>query len=100
MTSNPPDRKPNPRDRQAATPSGPGTGDTTEYAPSKAPETREHAEDRADDSVADRRLLPGSPRGTHADVGMSGLDRDTVPNRATSPGQTDFGSADDTSRID
>jgi hypothetical protein len=80
--------------------SGPGTDDTTEYAPSKAPETREHAEERSADAVRDPRLTPGSTFGSPADVGMSGLDRATVPNEATSPGQTDFGQVDISSKLD
>lgn len=56
--------------------------DTSEYSPSKAPETREHAEEH--DHEVDPRLIPGGaePR-THTDQGMAGLDRDTVPNFAT-----------------
>jgi hypothetical protein len=63
--------------------------DTSEYSASKAPETREHAEER--DQAVDSRLLPGGaePR-THTDQGMAGLDRDTVPNRAADTGQTRY----------
>jgi hypothetical protein len=63
--------------------------DTSEYSSSKAPETREHAEER--DTQVDSRLLPGGaePR-THTDQGMAGLDRTTVPNRATDTGQTRY----------
>lgn len=71
--------------------SGPGTDDTTEYAPSKAPETREHAEDRSSDDVHDDRLLPGGRHGASADVGMSGIDRSAIPGGADSPRQADFG---------
>lgn len=80
--------------------SGPGTDDTTEYAPSKAPETREHAEERSPEDVSDPRLTPGSALGARSDVGMSGLDRATVPNGAVSPEQTDFGQVDTTSKLD
>jgi hypothetical protein len=80
--------------------SGPGTDDTTEYAPSKAPDTRAHAEDRSADAVVDERLLPGSAMGSPADVGMSGLDRASVPNGAASPEQTDFGTVDMSPRRD
>ena len=63
--------------------------DTSEYSSSQAPETREHAEER--DPHVDSRLLPGGaePR-THTDQGMAGLDRATVPNRATDTGQTRY----------
>jgi hypothetical protein len=63
--------------------------DTSEYSATKAPETREHAEER--DHAVDSRLLPGGaePR-THTDQGMAGLDRDTVPNRAADTGQTRY----------
>jgi hypothetical protein len=80
--------------------SGPGTDDTTEYAPSRAPETREHAEDRSPDSVTDDRLLPGGSHGAAGDVGMSGLHRETVPNGAASPEQEDFGQVDVSSKPD
>ena len=63
--------------------------DTSEYSSTKAPETREHAEER--DHEVDPRLLPGGaePR-THTPQGIAGLDRDTVPNRATDSGQTRY----------
>ena len=52
--------------------------DTSEYAPSKAPETREEAEER--DGISDSRLIPGGaePR-THTPQGMDGLDRADTP---------------------
>ncbi len=81
-------------DPKKAKESGPGTDDTTEYSPSKAPDTREHAEDRSPDAVRDTRAVPGGAHGSPSDVGMSGLHRDTVPNRAASPEQTDFGQVD------
>jgi hypothetical protein len=87
-------------DRKRSKESGPGTDDTTEYSASKAPETRAHAEGRSPDAVSDDRLEPGGPRGAEAGVGMDGMDRDEVPNRAASPGQTDFGEVDTTSKID
>ena len=61
--------------------------DTSEYAPSKAPETQKDAEQGSE--VVDPRLLPGGaePR-TPTDQGMAGLDSDAVPNRATGSGQT------------
>jgi hypothetical protein len=63
--------------------------DTAEYSSSKAPETKEHAEER--DDVVDPRLIPGGaePR-THTAQGMAGLDRDTVPNEANDTGQTRY----------
>ena len=54
--------------------------DTSEYAPSKAPETSEHAEEAA--TQPDDRLKPGGARGADADPGMSSLDRDKVPSGA------------------
>lgn len=54
--------------------------DTSEYSSSKAPETREHAEERT--TVVDERLKPGGALGTPDATGMSGLDRDQVPNGA------------------
>ena len=63
--------------------------DTSEYSSTKAPDTREAAEER--DDFADMRLIPGGaePR-THTQQGMAGLDRDTVPNEATDPRQTRY----------
>ena len=63
--------------------------DTSEYAPSKAPETRDEAEERV--SQPDSRLIPGGaePR-TDSAQGMAGLDRETVPNGATDTGQTRY----------
>jgi hypothetical protein len=72
---------------------GPGTNDTTEYSPSKAPETRTHAEEK--ETVADWRLIPGGRDGVHADPGMAGLDRDSVPSGATDEGLQDFSAVDD-----
>jgi hypothetical protein len=86
-------------DPKKAKESGPGTDDTTEYAPSKAPKTREHAEERSPDAVHDPRLTPGSAMGTPSDVGMSGLDRATVPNGAAAPEQTDYGQLDISSTL-
>ena len=52
--------------------------DTSEYAPSKAPETRREAEER--DGISDTRLIPGGaePR-THTPQGMDSLDRADTP---------------------
>jgi hypothetical protein len=63
--------------------------DTSSYAPSKAPETSEHAEEKK--SQADTRLHPGGAHGTPMPTGMEGLDRDTVPNEAVRPEQMDSG---------
>jgi hypothetical protein len=54
--------------------------DTSEYSSSKAPETREHAEER--ESKSDDRLIPGGGHGTAGPTGMSALDRDQVPGMA------------------
>lgn len=66
--------------------------DTSEYSPTKAPETAEYAEER--DPVVDSRLIPGGaePR-TNSPQGMEGLDRDQLP----SGGRAGQGE-DDTSR--
>ncbi len=40
----------------------------------------------------DDTLLPGGPHAAKAPVGMTELDRDSVPNGATDPHQTDYGS--------
>ena len=50
--------------------------DTTEHSGSKAPETRQEAEEQ--NGPSDTRLLPGGARGAAVDVGMSSLDRDTA----------------------
>ena len=54
--------------------------DTSEYSASKAPETRQHAEERR--TTPDDRLQPGGALGTPDPTGMSALDRDTVPSGA------------------
>lgn len=54
--------------------------DTSEYSSSKAPETREQADEKT--SQPDDRLLPGGALGTPEATGMSGLDRAQVPNEA------------------
>jgi hypothetical protein len=73
---------------------GPGTNDTSEYAPSKAPDTQQYAEERDPDG-RDSRLLPGGAHGSPRAVGMDAMDRDTVPNHAERPGLTDYGQIDD-----
>jgi hypothetical protein len=64
--------------------------DTSEYSSSKAPETREHAEERKG-NLDDPRLVPGGARGTNHPQGIDALDRDTVPNGAADPGVTRYG---------
>ena len=61
--------------------------DTGEYSPTKAPETRKHAEEGHD--FADPRLIPGGaePR-TPTAQGIAALDHDAVPNRGHDTGQT------------
>ena len=63
--------------------------DTTEYSGSKAPETRQEAEERT--GVRDERLIPGGARGAKADPGMSGLDRDQAASGGRSTGQERVG---------
>jgi hypothetical protein len=81
-------------------PSGPGTNDTTEYAPSKAPETKAHAEERSPDDVKDARLIPGGASGSPAPSGMSALDWSTVPSAADDPGFAGQGLVAGTDRPD
>lgn len=64
--------------------------DTSEYSSTKAPETREHADEKAG-NMEDPRLLPGGARGSRAPQGMDALDRDTVPSGAADPHQIDSG---------
>ena len=63
--------------------------DTSEYSPTQAPETAEHAEER--DPTVDSRLIPGGaePR-SDTQQGIAGLDRDAVPGGATGSDQTDY----------
>ena len=46
--------------------------DTSEYSSTKAPETREHAEEK--DEQRDTRLQPGGATGSPTAQGMAGLD--------------------------
>jgi hypothetical protein len=55
--------------------------DTAAYAPTKSPDTTEHAEEKT--SQPDPRLHPGGAHGSPMPTGMEGLDRDDVPNQAT-----------------
>ena len=75
-------------DDQTTSQSG-GKGDTTDYAPSKAPETRREAEER--ESTPDARLIPGGTHASPSDVGMSGMDRKDVPSGAAKPDQLKAG---------
>lgn len=63
--------------------------DTTEYAGSKAPETRREAEEQ--NGPSDERLKPGGARGSSADVGMSSLDRNATVSSGESTEQERFG---------
>jgi hypothetical protein len=60
---------------------------TGEYSSTKAPDTREHAEER-NGNMTDPRLIPGGARGSHAPQGMEALDREDLPGRGIDPGQT------------
>ena len=68
---------------------GGGPKDTTAYSGSKAPETRQHAEEK--ETVRDFRLIPGGKHGAPAEVGMSGMDREDVPSEGIDPGLTRYG---------
>ena len=68
--------------------------DTSEYSSSKAPDTREHAEEKKD-NFQDMRLIPGGARGSDRPQGMDALDRATVPSGATDPGQAKYGDSPD-----
>lgn len=71
------------------TPSRRGPSDATDYSSSKAPETREEAEERHP-HPSDPRLKPGGAHGAPVDPGMSSLDRDETPSGGESTGQTDY----------
>jgi hypothetical protein len=66
-----------------------GPSDATDYSSTKAPETREHAEER-DPHPSDPRLHPGGAHGAKADPGMSSLDRDEASSGGESSGQADY----------
>jgi hypothetical protein len=63
-----------------------GPSDATDYSSTKAPETRDHAEER-DGQPSDPRLIPGGAHGAAADPGMSSLDRDVSPSGGRTTGQ-------------
>ena len=73
----------------AADNTGDGKTGTSDYSATKAPENREHVESRA--APRSSTLIPGGARGAAADVGMSGVDRNTIPSRAVDPGLARFG---------
>jgi hypothetical protein len=64
--------------------------ETGDYSATKAPENAEHVESKARNR--NDTLKPGGAHGATAAVGMTALDRDSVPNGATDPHQTDYGS--------
>ena len=66
-----------------------GKTETSDYSATKAPENREHVESEA--APTSSTLTPGGARGAAADVGMSGVDRNTIPSRAVDPGLEHFG---------
>jgi hypothetical protein len=63
--------------------------DTTPHSGSKAPETRNEAEER--EGPSDDRLRPGGTRGAAADVGMTNVDRDTTVSGGRTTGQERHG---------
>jgi hypothetical protein len=67
-----------------------GPSDATDYSSTVAPDTKQHAEERARDT-GDPRLHPGGAHGSPTDPGMSSLDRDTAPHGGQSTGQQDIG---------
>ena len=66
------------------------TSETSDYSATKAPENAEHVESKS--RSRDDTLKPGGAHAAKTGVGMSELDRETVPNGATDPRQTDYGS--------
>ncbi len=63
--------------------------DTAAHAPTKAPETKDHAEEEK--SQPDPRLHPGGAHGSPMPTGMEGLDRADVPSEALRPEQLQMG---------
>jgi hypothetical protein len=63
--------------------------DTSAYAPTTAPETSDHAEEKK--SQPDTRLHPGGAHGTPMPTGMEALDRDEVPSKAMRSEQLQMG---------
>jgi hypothetical protein len=64
--------------------------DTSEYSASKAPETRQHAENREPREFTDWRLIPGGKHGSPEPSGMNALHRSDVPSGADPSGLTKF----------
>lgn len=60
------------------------TGDTAEYSASKSPDTRQAATQK--EQSGDPRLLPGGAHRAAAEIGMSELNREDLPNRAERTG--------------
>ena len=63
--------------------------DTSAYAPTKAPETAKHAEEK--ETQPDSRLTPGGAHGSPFATGMNALYRDQVPSEATRSEQLQMG---------
>ena len=63
--------------------------ETSDYSATKAPENREHVESEAAPTAST--LKPGGSHGAAADVGMSGIDLNSIPSRAVDPGFELFG---------
>ena len=61
--------------------------DTSEYSSSQAPDTRDHADEKAG-NYSDMRLIPGGAHGSDKPQGMDALDRESVPNGAGDTSQT------------
>ena len=59
--------------------------DTSEYSASKAPETKQHAEERAPDDPTDWRLIPCGRHGSPAPSGMNALYEEDVPAGTSHP---------------
>jgi len=75
--------------KEAARQKGPGTNDTTEYSASKAPETRQEAEEES--PYSDMRLIPGGRLGASIQIGISAMRRREVPSGAREMGQVRYG---------
>jgi hypothetical protein len=67
--------------------------ETGDYSATKAPENREHVE--SDAAPTSSTLKPGGSHGAAADVGMSGIDRKTIPSHAVDSGLEHFGNTRD-----
>jgi hypothetical protein len=65
---------------------GKSRGETGDYSATKAPENREHVE--SEHAPTDATLQPGGSSGADVPVGMSALDRATVPDEASSTAHT------------